>query len=153
MQSVDLSVDGLVSTQVVRLFDANDLAPATTSANVTSAVVWSEVTMIQLRFRDDLGNTYTSYWSTQPPPAPTIGDVSPGSGAPDTQVTITGTNFGCESCVGGVNSVKFNNVSAQFHVDSPTQVTATVPAGATTGPITLQTIGGIAQSAGDFVVP
>jgi hypothetical protein len=150
MQTVELAVDGLVDTQVQRLFTADELAPATTSANVTGTVVWADVTMIQLRFRDDLGNTYTSYWSTQPPPAPTISDFSPTTGPAGTQVTITGTNFGCDGCVGGVNSVKFDGVSAEFQVDSPTQITATVPEGATTGPITAQSIGGTAQSATDF---
>jgi hypothetical protein len=150
MQSVELTVDGLVDSQVQRLFTADQLAPATTSANVTGTVVWSDVTMIQLKFRDDLGNTYTSYWSAQPPPAPTISNFSPTSGAAGTQVTITGTNFGCESCVSGVNSVRFNGVSADFDIDSPTQITATVPVGATTGRITVQSLGGTAQSATDF---
>lgn len=157
MTTVDMDVDGLVNSQVQRLFSADGLTPATTSANVTSTVVWSSVTMIQLRFRDDLGNTYTSYWSTQPPPAPTISSISPTSGVADgsTQVIITGTNFGCQGCVGGVNAVRFNGASgttAQFTVDSATQITATVPAGAASGPIWVQSIGGTTQSADSFTV-
>jgi hypothetical protein len=113
--------------------------------------------MIQMRFRDDLGNSYTSYWSTQPPPAPTITSFSPTTGAADgsTQVIITGTNFGCDGCVGGVNAVRFNGANgtaAQFHVDSATQITATVPAGAASGPIWVQSVGGTAQSADSFTV-
>jgi len=50
-------------------------------------------------------------------------------GAPSTTVVITGTNFS------GITNVTFNGVSAAFVVNSLTQITATVPAGATTGKI------------------
>ncbi|MGH9854938.1 MAG: IPT/TIG domain-containing protein, partial [Blastocatellia bacterium] len=48
------------------------------------------------------------------------------------QVTITGANFT------GVNAVRFsNNVAAQYTINSDTQIRATVPVGAVTGPITI----------------
>ena len=48
------------------------------------------------------------------------------------QVTIQGSGFT------GVNAVRFaNNVSATFTVNSDTQIVATVPQGAVTGPITI----------------
>src|SRR5262245_18424780 len=63
---------------------------------------------------------------------PTIASISPASGAVGSAVTINGTNFT------GVSAVKFsNNVTAQFNVVSATQITATVPSGATTGAITI----------------
>jgi hypothetical protein len=63
---------------------------------------------------------------------PTVNNISPSSGASGSTVTINGTNFT------GVNSVKFaNNVTAQFNIVSATQITATVPANAVTGPITI----------------
>ncbi len=63
---------------------------------------------------------------------PTASNINPASGAPGAGVTITGANFM------GVNAVKFsNNVSAAFSVNSPTQITATIPPGAVTGPITI----------------
>ena len=66
------------------------------------------------------------------PACPTINNISPTTGASGAQVVITGTNFT------GVNGVKFsNNLTASFTVDSATQITATVPAGAVTGPITI----------------
>lgn len=47
-------------------------------------------------------------------------------------VTLNGTNFS------GVTAVRFsNNITAQFTIVSPTQITAVVPAGAVTGPLTL----------------
>lgn len=63
---------------------------------------------------------------------PTASGVSPGSGAPGTSVTISGTNLSA------VTTVRFNNnVPASFTLDSQTQITAIVPPGATTGAITL----------------
>jgi hypothetical protein len=60
---------------------------------------------------------------------PTITSFAPTSGAVGTSVIITGTNFGCTS------SVLFNTTSATFTVNNASQITATVPAGATTGQI------------------
>jgi hypothetical protein len=78
---------------------------------------------------------------------PTITDIAPATGPEDGQVTITGTNFT------GVTAVSFNNVAAaSFVVNSSTQITATVPVGATTGRIRVTALGGIATSATDFVV-
>jgi hypothetical protein len=45
-----------------------------------------------------------------------------------------------------------NHTPAQFTVNSDTQVTATVPAGAKTGKIGIETKGGTAISAGTFTV-
>lgn len=78
---------------------------------------------------------------------PTITSFSPTSGAPNTLVTINGTNLS------GATTVKFNGTSASFNVVSATKVQATVPAGATTGKITIATPNGVATSPTDFVVP
>jgi DNA/RNA endonuclease G (NUC1) len=79
-------------------------------------------------------------------PAPSISSFSPISGLVNSSVTITGTNFNSASIV------SFNVTDAVFLVDSTTQITATVPAGATAGPITITTPGGTAISATDFTV-
>jgi hypothetical protein len=82
-----------------------------------------------------------------PPPVPTISSFSPPSGPVGTSVTITGTDLS------GASGVTFHGTSATtFSVDSATQVTATVPAGATTGPIAVTTPGGTATSGSDFTV-
>ena len=61
---------------------------------------------------------------------PTITSFSPASGPVGTVVTISGTGF-----IGGV-AVSFNGVaSSSFAFLSDTQVQATVPLGATTGPV------------------
>jgi uncharacterized repeat protein (TIGR03803 family) len=77
---------------------------------------------------------------------PTISSFSPPSGPVGTPVTITGTGLTQTS------KVTFNNTVATFTVNSDTQVTATVPTGATTGKIALTTPGGTATSATSFTV-
>ena len=77
---------------------------------------------------------------------PAINGFSPISGLAGSSAIITGTNFSSASVV------SFNGSNAVFLVDSTTQITATVPAGATTGRITVTTPGGTAASATDFIV-
>jgi uncharacterized repeat protein (TIGR03803 family) len=78
--------------------------------------------------------------------APTISGFSPTSGGAGTSVTITGTSFI------GATAVEFNGAGAAFTVDSATQITATVPASATTGPLTVTTANGTATSASAFAI-
>jgi hypothetical protein len=74
--------------------------------------------------------------------APTITDFAltagppPVGNAPDKGVTISGTNFV------NVTDVKIGGVSAPFTVNTATQLTATVPQNAVTGPITVTTASG-----------
>jgi len=77
-----------------------------------------------------------------PPPAPDLGTFTPTKGPVGTLVTIPGFGFT------GATDVQFNGVSATpgFTVVSDTQITATVPVGATTGPITVVTPGGTVTS-------
>jgi uncharacterized repeat protein (TIGR01451 family) len=80
------------------------------------------------------------------PPAPAITGFSPASGPLNGSVTITGTNL-----VFATN-VTFNGTSAAFTIGSTTQIVATVPAGATSGLIQVQTLGGTATSSSSFTV-
>jgi hypothetical protein len=88
--------------------------------------------------------------------APTISGFTPTSGGVGTTVTITGTNFVMSVNFLTVNLVKgvtFNGVGAKFTINSATQITATVPEGATTGPIYLTNVaGGVVTSATNFAV-
>ena len=64
---------------------------------------------------------------------PTVCSISPAVAAAGATVTLTGTNLS------GVTAVKFSNnlPAASFSILSSTQMTARVPVGALTGPITL----------------
>jgi hypothetical protein len=82
--------------------------------------------------------------------APVVVAFLPLTGPVGTSVTITGTDFADSSVA---NGVAFNGTSAtSFSVDSNTQITAIVPAGATTGPVTVTDGEGTGTSAVDFVV-
>ncbi|MBI4911359.1 MAG: IPT/TIG domain-containing protein [Acidobacteria bacterium] len=90
-------------------------------------------------------NSATFFTVTVPPP--TITGFSPTSGPVGAGVTITGTNFT------GVTGVAFNGTAATtFAVNPPTEIIASVPSGATTGPITVTTPGGAVNSATPFTV-
>ena len=80
-------------------------------------------------------------------PAPAISAFTPGNGPAGTTVVLTGTYFT------GATAVRFNGVdAASFTVSSATQITATVPVTATTGPISVVAVGGTGTSAGSFEV-
>jgi kumamolisin len=79
--------------------------------------------------------------------SPTVASFTPVSGAVGTTVTVTGANFVNVSSVtvGGV-------VAAAPNVISATQVSFTVPNGATSGPVVITTGLGTATSADNFTV-
>jgi hypothetical protein len=81
-----------------------------------------------------------------PAQPPTITSFAPASGPVGTSVTINGANFT------GATSVTFNGTSASFNVTSSTAIQATVPTGATTGPLGVTTPGGTATSTNNFTV-
>jgi hypothetical protein len=77
---------------------------------------------------------------------PKITGFSPASGPVGTVVTISGSAFT------GATKVTFNGTSAAFTVNSYNQITATVPAGASTGPIAVTTPGGATKSSTNYTV-
>src|SRR2546426_831683 len=98
--------------------------------------------------RDAAGNTATAAAvSVTVGSAPTITSFTPTSGPVGTSITISGTNFM------GATAVTFNGVSgAPFTVTSATAIQDTVPAGATTGPLSVTTPGGTATSTSVFTI-
>lgn len=79
--------------------------------------------------------------------APTVSSFLPNNGLVGDSVAITGTQF----VAGAI--VKFNGIaSASVSVESATSITATVPQGATTGTISVETPAGSGTSAGTFIV-
>lgn len=80
---------------------------------------------------------------------PTIIKFSPESGKAGDVITIEGVNF--SAAVSG-NVVKFNNTTAEVTEASATIIKAKVPAGATSGKITVTTASKTAVSTKDFTV-
>jgi hypothetical protein len=78
--------------------------------------------------------------------APTISGFTPAVGPTGSKVTVTGKGLH------GATQVTFNAAPATFRVDSSTSITATVPAGATSGSIAITTPGGSANSIDSFTV-
>ncbi|HEX6640527.1 MAG TPA: IPT/TIG domain-containing protein, partial [Thermoanaerobaculia bacterium] len=91
-------------------------------------------------------NSKTETTNVNPSAPPVIGSFTPSSGPVSQVVTITGSNFFSTTLV------KFNGVSATFTVVSNTSITATVPAGATTGLINITNFSGATSSASNFTV-
>jgi hypothetical protein len=77
---------------------------------------------------------------------PTITSFSPASGRAGDVVTLNGTNFA------DITSVRFNGTEAQFTATTTTLLAATVPAGASSGPITITNTFGNATSASGFTI-
>jgi large repetitive protein len=81
--------------------------------------------------------------------APTISGFAPAFGLVGTAVTITGANLNAST-----PTIRFNGVAAStLNSVTSTQVVALVPAGATTGPISLSTVDGNDTNATRFYLP
>lgn len=77
---------------------------------------------------------------------PTISSFSPAAGIAGDSVTINGNNLGVTS------SVRFGSLAATFATNSVSQITATVPTGAVTAPITISSSYGSETSSLNFSI-
>lgn len=78
---------------------------------------------------------------------PTISSFAPGTGTIGTIVTISGATLT------GASAVKFNGTSAiTYTINNDSQITATVPFGATTGLISVTNAAGTTSSAANFTI-
>lgn len=81
---------------------------------------------------------------------PTITSFSPTQGGVGARVTITGNNFYTGSAL--PLKVTFNGKTASVISSSRTQITVTVPGGATSGPVAVTSLGDLTTSTGNFTV-
>jgi hypothetical protein len=77
---------------------------------------------------------------------PTVSGFSPSYGPPGLSIIVSGSSFT------GASAVSFNGTAATFTVNNDSQITATVPSGATTGPIAVTNAAGSGASAASFIV-
>ncbi|RYX85078.1 hypothetical protein EON83_07475 [bacterium] len=110
------------------------------------AVVPAGATTGRISVTTPTGTTSSTTNFTVTIPPPTIAGFTPGSGQIGFNVTINGTNLAAAT------SVKFNNVAAVIKSKTATQIVTSVPAGATTGRLTVTTPTGTVTSAATFTV-
>ena len=126
------------------------VATATPTVDVTGVAPGAH--RFQLVVEDESGNqslpAVTTVTVAQP--VPQISGLSPEFGAWGDQVLIAGANFDPQPLK---NRVDFNGVAASVVAASPTQLTVSVPQPATSGPVTVTTGQGTAQSPLPFIIP
>ena len=82
------------------------------------------------------------------PRGPSVVSIVPSRGTAGDRVTISGSGLS------GTTGVRFGGVDGRFRVLSPYSISAVVPRGAATGPVTAETAGGPAHGGAPFdVVP
>ncbi len=146
---------GYTST-IVTIYGTNFTGASSVKFNGATApfsvVSNTQITAIQpagattgpLSVTNPYGTAYSASPYTVLTGAPRIWGFTPTSGATGAEVVISGSNLG------SATSVKFNGTSATFTVLSATSVKAVVPAGATTGPISVTNPSGTSTSTTNF---
>jgi IPT/TIG domain len=150
-------------TTVTFVSPASVETPATDFAIVSPTEIWATVPVLTAGTGYNIRIANPAGISTSTGPflstlgagacAPTITSFAPTSGPVGTTVTIVGTNLLKDSNTGG--DVKFFDNKMATHsgaAESPAQLSVVVPAGATTGPISVTTPIGTATSVTNFTV-
>ena len=131
---------GLLNPSIYPLIGTSNFRDITSGSNGTysAAAGYDRVTGIGSPNVSVLLQTLTT-------PSPVIASFSPSYAQAGGSVIITGSYFTSATAVG------FNGTNATtFSVDSDSQITVTVPTGASTGPISVTTAGGLTSSTGTF---
>jgi len=142
--SVSISGTNFTGASAVA-FNGTSASFSVTSATAIQATVPAGATSGTISVTTP-GGTATSSGAFTVVNGPAISGFTPTSGRVGASVTINGTSFT------GATAVAFNGTSASFTVTSDTAIQTAVPAGATTGPVSVTTAGGTAQSSGAFTV-
>ena len=142
---VTINGTNMIGATVVAFNETTSLSITNVTATSVKVIVPDGATTGYITVTTPGGTvTGTSIFSVIPT---TITSFTPVSGPAGTEVTITGTDLN------GVTAVQFNETPVTtFTVLSATSVKAAVPAGATTGVITVTLPTGIAMSTGIFSV-
>jgi hypothetical protein len=146
--------DGTVATYDWSQVTGPNTAVLTTAslANTAASGLVAGLYQFRLMVTDDKGGSkYDDVVVTvNAQPAPVIASFTPASGPVGSSITVTGTGFGASQ---GTSTVAANGVQASSITSwSNTSTVFGVPAGATTGKLTLTTLAGMAISANSFTV-
>jgi large repetitive protein len=141
--SVTITGTNLLATNAVRFngVSSTDFYAASSTSVVATVPGGATTGLISLTTPTGTGTSAAAFSLL----APTV-SFSPSSGVVGDTVTITGNGFN------GTTSVTFGGVSASYIVNSNTQITATVPAGAPTGAVAVTASGMTGTSPTSFVV-
>lgn len=134
--AVNLSLEEIVTGSVSYIYD--ELGRLSSVVGPTETATYSY---------DSVGNLLSISRSSSAQVS--ILSFSPGSGSIGATVTINGTGF---SATPGQNTVMFNGVAATLISSTSTQIVTSVPAGATSGNVSITTPAGSATSASPFTV-
>ncbi|QHT68806.1 hypothetical protein GXP67_20200 [Rhodocytophaga rosea] len=124
------------------------VSSATTTTLIVSVPAGAGSGKITVQVGTQIATSASDFTVTQPVSLVTLTSFSPTSGTAGTIVTITGTNFSANAFN---NVVKFNGALAQLTASTPTSLTVNVPAGGSTGKITVQVGSQTVTSTEDFV--
>ena len=119
---------------------------AWTATSITAPVPAAATTgpvVVTVGGQPSAGSTFTVT------PAPSITTLAPNTGAINSVVTLTGTNFGPAQ---GNGTVKFGTTTATVTTWSPTSIVVAVPTGAATGSVVVTAAGGVASNGVTFTV-
>lgn len=135
----------IVANNVVSFNGATSDVTAATSTTLTTSVPSGALTGPVSVIVDGQTGVAGSEFAV---PLPTITSFDPVEGETGAAVTITGTNFSANDA----NEVSFNGVQAAVTSSTETTIITSIPAGASTGTITVDVGGQIVISTNDFKV-
>lgn len=132
----------------------NGIAATVSSASATQLVVTvpagATTGSIGVTAPAGSASSSTAFTVTTTGGAPTITGFNPTIATPGTAVSITGANF---EPTPTNNRLRFNIMPAPITSSTATTISVPVPGGATSGRLSLATLGGATQSTDDFFVP
>jgi large repetitive protein len=145
--TVVLEGENFLGATEVRFGDRPTVFTVTTPAQIRATVPYGVSNTVAVTVRTPAGVVTSSGFFTVTDRAPLLDGFVPPFGAPGTDVFIEGANFT------NLTAVRFGGIPATvFNAPWPARITARVPAGAPTGPVTVVTTGGSISSSSNFVV-
>lgn len=142
--------DAVAANNIVRFNGITATVTASTSSSLTTSVPAGAITgPVTVTVGESTATSATDFVVTGTGSSLVISAVNPGSGAVGTAVTISGAKF---DPVAANNVVKFNGTAAVVTSSTASTIKTTVPAGATTGKVSVTVGGQTVTSSSDFTV-